>query len=262
MGAEAAVHAARSYLHNMQSNQLLLKIDFRNAFNSIRRDKMLLSVLEYAPEIYPLVFSAYRNPSYLFFDNNIVESAEGVQQGDSLGPLLFSLTIHHLLSHLAAELKVFYLDDGTLGGTIEEVVGDLQKLEEAADTLGLVLNHQKSEVICSEPSTRNSMLASSPDLKCVDSNDACLLGSPIGGTIEEVVGDLQKLEEAADTLGLVLNHQKSEVICSEPSTRNSMLASSPDLKCVDSNDACLLGSPIGGRQSLDDVLAATCVLPY
>ena len=100
MGAEAAVHIARTYLHNMQSNQLILKIDFRNAFNSIRRDKMLLSVLEHVPEIYPLVFSAYRNPSYLFFDNNIVESAEGVQQGDPLGPLLFSLTIHHLLSHL------------------------------------------------------------------------------------------------------------------------------------------------------------------
>ena len=133
---------------------------------------MLLSVLEHTPEIYPSVFSAYRNPSYLFFDNSIVESEEGVQQGDPLGPLLFSLTIHHLLSHLAAELKFFYLDDGTLGGTIEEVVGDLQKLEEAADTLGLVLNHQKSEVICSEPSTRNSMLVFSPDLKCVDSNDA------------------------------------------------------------------------------------------
>ena len=206
LGAEAAVHVARTYLHNMQSNQLILKIDFRNAFNSIRRDKMLLSLLEHVPEIYPLVFSAYRNPSYLFFDNNIVESAEGVQQGDPLGPLLFSLTIHHLLSHLAAELKVFYLDDGTLGGTIEEVVGDLRKLEEAADTLGLVLNHQKSEVICSDPSTKNSMLAVSPDLKCVDSKDACLLGSPIGGrqSLDDVLtSKLRALEVMGERLSLL-----------------------------------------------------------
>ena len=198
---EATVYVSRIYLHNVQSNQLILKIDFRNAFNSIRRDKMLLSVLEHAPEIYPLVFSAYRNPSYLFFNNNIVESAEGVQQGNPLGPL-----IHHL-SHLVAELKVLYLDDGTLGGTIEEVVGDLRKLEEAADTLGLVLNHQKSEVICSEPSTKSSMLAVSPDLKCVDSNDACLFGSPIGG--RQSLGDvltskLRALEVMGERLSYIL----------------------------------------------------------
>ena len=78
MGPEAAV--TRTYLHNVQSNQLILKINFHNAFNSIRRDKMLSSVLEHAPEIYPLVFSVYRNPSYLFFNNNIMESAEGLQQ--------------------------------------------------------------------------------------------------------------------------------------------------------------------------------------
>jgi hypothetical protein len=53
--------------------------------------------------------------------NHIVESAEGVQQGDPLGPLLFTLAIHHLLSHLKADLKVFYMDDDSLTFSINSV---------------------------------------------------------------------------------------------------------------------------------------------
>ena len=35
LGAEAAVHAARIYLHNLRPDEVLLKLDFRNAFNCI-----------------------------------------------------------------------------------------------------------------------------------------------------------------------------------------------------------------------------------
>jgi len=40
-GAKAEVRAARRYLDNMQQGQLFLKIDFRNAFNTLRRDAIL-----------------------------------------------------------------------------------------------------------------------------------------------------------------------------------------------------------------------------
>jgi hypothetical protein len=43
---EAAVHAARLYIHEMpSSNCALTKLDFRNAFNTIRRDCMLEAVI-------------------------------------------------------------------------------------------------------------------------------------------------------------------------------------------------------------------------
>ena len=87
-GVEAAVHAARIYLQNMPPNNLMLKVDFKNAFNTIRRDKMLHSVLEFVPEIYPLVHSVYCSPTHLFFGDHIVSSTEGVQPGDPLGPPL------------------------------------------------------------------------------------------------------------------------------------------------------------------------------
>lgn len=87
-------------VHNIQPCCLMLKVDFRNAFNSIHLDKVLSSVWDKAPKIYPLAYSAYSQPSLLFFGNSILESAEGVQQGDPLGPLFFSLAIHDMVSDL------------------------------------------------------------------------------------------------------------------------------------------------------------------
>ena len=196
-GVEAAVHAARIYLQNMPPNNLMLKIDFKNAFNTIRRDKMLHSVLEFIPEIYPLVHSAYCSPTHLFFGNHIVSSAEGVQQGDPLGPLLFSITIHRLLGTLHSEFRIFYLDDGTLGGPLDEVLDDLRRFEDAAEDIGLFLNHRKSEVICSDADIIDSILSISPEFTCVNPSEACLLGSPIG--------DLQSINK-------VLNSKHSTLI--------------------------------------------------
>ena len=67
---------------------------------------------------------------------------------DPLGFLLFCLTLHPLLSQLQSELKIFYLDDGTVGGSTWTVLHDLHHLESGAAELGLHLNQSKSELIC------------------------------------------------------------------------------------------------------------------
>ena len=90
-GCEAATHAARCYLQDLPLSHLMLKLDFKNAFNTLRRDKMLGSVKEFAPEFFAFINLAYEGPSLLFCENHVLESAEGVQQGDPLGPLLFCL---------------------------------------------------------------------------------------------------------------------------------------------------------------------------
>ena len=61
-GSEAAVHAARIYLQNLPNDHLLLKLDFKNAFNCLHRDRMLTVVGEMVPELLPLVHSAYSSP--------------------------------------------------------------------------------------------------------------------------------------------------------------------------------------------------------
>lgn len=72
-------------------------------------------------------------------------------KGDPLGPLLFCLTIHSMCSQLVSELNLFYLDDGTLGGSVEDLRHDLEVVKQKGAEIGLQLNSQKSEIICINP---------------------------------------------------------------------------------------------------------------
>ena len=166
-GAEAAVHAARRYLQNLPSGHALLKLDFRNAFNSVRRDKMLEAVRVLAPEIYPLVHSAYASSSSLLWGDKTINSAEGVQQGDPLGPLLFCLTLHRHCEQLQSPLCVMYLDDVSVGGPVEDVLHDLEVIQ-AAEELGLFLNSSKSEIVCHADTVRGTLITALPGAVVVD----------------------------------------------------------------------------------------------
>ncbi len=91
-GAEAAVHAARKFLSNLDPEHAIVKLDFSNAFNSIRRDSMLEAIRSHAPSIYPLVHTAYSALLVLRWGDRTISSAEGVQQGDLLA-LSFSVSL-------------------------------------------------------------------------------------------------------------------------------------------------------------------------
>jgi hypothetical protein len=65
-GCEAATHSVRTFI-NIPENRdnILLKIDFENAFNSIERDSMLIPIKNNFPLIYPFLYQSYRFPSLL-----------------------------------------------------------------------------------------------------------------------------------------------------------------------------------------------------
>ena len=189
LGCEAAAHATRLFLQNMPPGHLLLKLDFKNAFNTLRRDKMLESVKEVAPELFTFIHAAYGQPSLLFCGDCVLESAEGVQQGDPLGPLLFCLTIQPLILKLRSEFSVFYLDDGTIGGQVGDIIHDLQLVEEEASHIGLRLNRAKTELVCDDACTRNAVLSVASELQVTNTGQATLLGTPIGslGLIDDTI---------------------------------------------------------------------------
>ena len=92
-GCEAAVHAARRYLRDCSHRRVLLKIDMRNAFNSLRRDKFLAVARSRAAGMYRLLWQAYSSPTKLFFGEEGLKSESGIQQGDPFGPALFALAV-------------------------------------------------------------------------------------------------------------------------------------------------------------------------
>jgi len=65
-----------------------------------------------------------------------IPSATGVQQGDPLGPVLFSLAIHSLVKELLSTFNVWYLDDGTLGGSLQIVMADFNTILHQSSFLG------------------------------------------------------------------------------------------------------------------------------
>ena len=94
----------------------MMKLDFVNAFNSISRDEILRVINEELPELYPFVSTCYSSTTHLIFGDFVIDSDEGAQQGDPLGPLLFCTAMLKLAKMLKTELNLWYMDDGTPGG--------------------------------------------------------------------------------------------------------------------------------------------------
>src|SRR6218665_1841667 len=78
-GGEAAVHATKRFIGSMRPDQVLVKLDFANAFNTLRRDVLLEAVHDSIPELYPFVHQAYSAPLVLKF-GHLLLSQMGPQQ--------------------------------------------------------------------------------------------------------------------------------------------------------------------------------------
>ena len=79
-------------------------------------------------------------------DEDIIQSREGCQQGDPLGPLLFALGIRDLMNSCQSEVNIWYLDDATVCGDPETVKQDLTRIMAASNSLGLSVNTKKCEI--------------------------------------------------------------------------------------------------------------------
>jgi len=68
-GREAAIHSAHRYLQTLATDHIMVKLDFENAFNSLHRSDMLLSISERLPELYAYCMSSYKQPSVCTLDH-------------------------------------------------------------------------------------------------------------------------------------------------------------------------------------------------
>ncbi|KAL1448357.1 hypothetical protein WDU94_014016 [Cyamophila willieti] len=184
MGCEAAIHSVRTYLSNPANmSKVLLKIDFKNAFNSVERDVLLMEIKENVPALYPFLYQCYRNPSELVFGKERIPSAVGAQQGDPCGPMAFSLAVQPIVKSMKSELNVWYLDDATIADNPSVVLEDLIELIRQADKIGLEINPRKCELFsCSGPVHPDVLVqfqSVAPGLKVVSIEELTLLGAPL-----------------------------------------------------------------------------------
>ena len=108
---------------------------------------MLESVKSVVSEYFTFVCTAKEIPSLPFCGDHILELAEGVHSKEiHLVRSRFVLQFNPWLKN-SSPIFVFYLDDGRVGGSANDIVDDLQLVDEEACHLGLQLNHEQTELI-------------------------------------------------------------------------------------------------------------------
>ena len=214
-GCEAAVHASRRFMESMSGEEALVKIDMKNAFNTVRRDSFLRVVRERAPGLYRLLWQAYSEPTPLYYGTVRIQSATGLQQGDPCGPVVFSLNIDAAAREVKSAFNMWYLDDGSIGGNTDTVFRDLEQLIPALSARGLVVNPAKCEILLPESCTEHQKRTTVehlhqliPGAAVVGQFEARMLGAPMTDTAAEcVMAEKQRdLERMVDRLQHVDSH--------------------------------------------------------
>lgn len=124
-GAEAAVHAINLIQndHSIPSDgKWCLLLDFNNAFNSIDRSHLFCVTRDRMPALSAWLECCYGARPLLLLGDHSISSCCGVQQGDPLGRLGFSVTLQPIIERIQSEvptllLNNWYLDDRTLCGS-------------------------------------------------------------------------------------------------------------------------------------------------
>ena len=74
-------------------------------------------------------------------------SHEDIQESDSLGPLLFCLTIHPILHELLSPFTISFMDDITFGGPEPLGASHFNNINTNGGTIGFNLKYIKCEQI-------------------------------------------------------------------------------------------------------------------
>ena len=154
-------------------------------------------------------YAEEKTMTFLCFFDEFISSEEGAQQGDPLGPLLFCLSVHRLVKMMKSELNMWYIDDGTLGGHLTDLLHDIDIIKSEGPHIGLTLNDCKCELISDDEEVINYVRQLIPAVSTIDPSEAVVLGAPVGGgqvidsVLQQKLVDLQRL---ADRLKLLSTH--------------------------------------------------------
>ena len=119
----------------------------KNAFNECHRVSFLQRVQKDFPEVPAWVQWCYHCAGELRFGQHHIASTASVQQGDLLGPFLFSLVFANLLDNIGDVpgiiTQLWYLDDGTFVGSRHAASTFLNSLDQNGPAFGIHLKINK-----------------------------------------------------------------------------------------------------------------------
>jgi hypothetical protein len=182
-GVETIVHSAQITFARCQQlpKHGMLQVDFRNAFNSITRSKVIDEIRRVLPGLSAFTTGqCYSNHSHLLWGDRLLSSEDGVQQGDPLGPLLFAIALLPLVLKIQEEVpgllqNSWYLDDGLLGGPEEQLAKALDIILTESPSIGLSIRLDKCELWCTE-----DLPSINTDIPRNFTDGLEVLGAPIG----------------------------------------------------------------------------------
>jgi len=215
-GAEAILHGVNAVVdgYGDDPSKVMFKVDLKNAFNLVDRVAFLDIIRQRVPDVSAWVECCYHTQAFLWCGDNQFKSCQGVQQGDPLGPLLFSLVLQKIIDDIVQEcpdlvINAWYLDDGTLIGSTESVLRALQTIETRGPALGLTLNLSKCELWW--PSINDDVRSQFPtSVNQIYGDGIALLGGPVGDqeiTRTMWMNRLGKIEKLCSELDLLNNSQ-------------------------------------------------------
>ena len=178
-GVEAAILATNT-LFQMDETEAVLLVDANNAFNSLNRSVALLNIRFTCPPLATTLINTYRAHTELFVENEVIWSQEGTTQGDPLAMAFYALSTLPLIEKLPSTTQVWYADDASASGTVDDLKTWWDALNLLGPDFGYFPNSSKTWLV-----TKPQHLSSAKELfGKTGVNITCegrpYLGSPLG----------------------------------------------------------------------------------
>ena len=134
----------------IEDGQVILLIDFSNAFNACNRNLLMKLAAAAMPEISSLVYWLYAEETELFLSNGEkLISSEGVHKGCGLANLLFALLMRYVMKHIpnkGVSAKGSYWDDAFTKSTPTAALSIFKAVKRLEEITGLTPNATKTHI--------------------------------------------------------------------------------------------------------------------